>query len=190
MKGSVRGVGFSGDGPYVSSHTGPNSKEYRLWSNMMTRCYYEKYHDRFNTYVECDVSKEWHNFQEFAEWCNFQTGFTKGFVLDKDFIGRERKLYSPETCIFVPSEINSLIVARKKRGKGLPQGVAWQNSSQKYIATCSVDGKNKNLGRYSSPEEAFSVYKVFKENLLREKAEFYKDELDERAYFAIVNYKI
>lgn len=190
----VRGIGFFGVGP----HTGKlcrgslvNTKEYTHWSSMMTRCYYEGYHERFPTYAECSVDPQWHNFQEFAEWCQWQVGFgNKKSVLDKDLLSAGNKLYSPETCVFLPPELNSLIVTQVKVGKHFPAGISFQQSSQKYIVSCAIDGKNKNLGRYKCPDEAFAVYKDFKESLVKEKAEEYKDRIDIRAYAGMMNFKV
>lgn len=188
---TCRGVGFIGYGPYVGSlESLLHKREYQQWTNMMTRCYYSKYHERFPTYIGCKVDDQWHNYQEFAEWCNWQIGFKDGYVLDKDILTKGNKSYSPETCVFVPKEINSLVVTQVKEDKGVPAGISFQNGCQKYIVSCAINGKNKNLGRYKCPEEAFAVYKEFKENLVRQRAEEYKDRLDERAYYALMNFEV
>ena len=188
---TVRGVGFWGVGPYSSrNEDGTPIKEYIHWTSMLNRCYTEDYKKRFPTYVGCSVDRQWHNYQEFAEWCNWQVGFKDGYVLDKDILVKGNKVYSPETCVLVPAELNSLVVTQVKPGKDVPAGISFQNGCQKYIVSCAIDGKNKNLGRYKCPEEAFAVYKEFKENLIRERAEKYKDKMDIRAYHALTNYVI
>lgn len=189
----VRGVGFFGVGPYKSKVVGDSKKstsEYVHWSSMLTRSYYEGYHERFPTYIGCSVDEQWHNFQEFAEWCQWQPGHNMGYVLDKDVLIQGNKIYSPETCVFVPPELNSIIVTQVKPGKGTPAGISFQNGCGKYIVSCAIEGKNKNLGRYKCATEAFGVYKKFKENLVKERVEKYKDVLDERAYQAFMNYTV
>lgn len=186
----VHGIGFFGVGPHVAMIGPERTKEYTQWSSMLTRCYYGKYHERFPTYVGCRADEQWHNYQEFAEWCNWQIGFKEGYVLDKDILVKGNKVYSPETCVFVPAEINSLFVCMNKKGKTSPAGISYQESYGKYIVSCAIRGKNKNLGRYKCPEEAFAVYKNFKENLVKEKAEEYKDVLDVRAYHALMNFEV
>ncbi len=37
-------------------------------------------------------------------------------------------------------------------------GVSFDKVKNKYVATISINGKNKNLGRYKTPEEAHEVY--------------------------------
>ena len=186
----VRGIGFFGVGPYKAKNGKDTTPEYVHWSSMLTRSYYEEYHKRFPTYIGCSVDEQWHNFQEFAEWCQWQPGHNMGHVLDKDVLVQGNKVYGPETCVFVPPELNSIIVTQVKPGKGTPAGISYQNSYGRYIVSCAVDGKNKNLGRYKCATEAFGVYKEFKENLVKERAEKYKDVLDERAYQAFMNYTV
>lgn len=48
----------------------------------------------------------------------------------------------------------------------------------------------KNLGRFDTPDEAFSVYKRFKEALIKEIADEHKEQLDSRAYYALLSYKV
>ena len=190
----VRGVGFFGVGPHVGKiehQSNVSSKEYVHWTSMLTRSYADYYHEKFPTYIGCSVDSQWHNFQEFAEWCQWQVGFKdKGSVLDKDLLVSGNKVYSPETCVFLPPELNNLIVTQTKAGKDTPPGISYQNGCGKFIVSCAIDGKNKNLGRYKCPEEAFSVYKAFKEDLVKEKAEEYKDRIDHRAYTAMINFKV
>jgi hypothetical protein len=189
----VRGKGFIGEGPHKSKVRGNSSKttaEYVHWSSMMTRSYYEEYHRRFPTYIGCSVEEQWYNFQEFGEWCQWQPGFNMGYVLDKDIILQGNKVYGPETCVFIPPELNSIIVTQVKPGKTVPAGISFQNGCQKYIVSCAIDGKNKNLGRFACPDEAFKVYKSFKEDLVKERAEKYKDTLDVRAYQAFMNFTV
>ena len=53
-----------------------------------------------------------------------------------------------------------------------------------------MDKKNKFLGRYKTPEEAFQVYKQFKERYIKEVAEEYKNVIPQKLYEAMINYKI
>lgn len=183
----VRGVGYKGVGKFKASS---NHKEYRLWSNMLTRCYYPPYQERFPTYVGCSVDPKWHNFQDFAEWASKQSGYHNNWVLDKDILVKGNKTYSQDTCCFVPSQINSLITYKTVPNKTEPVGVSFQVSSQKYIVSCAVQGRNKNLGRYLDLEEAHKVYKDFKLKLIRDYAYKYQDELNTNVFQALINYEL
>lgn len=161
---------------------------YKTWKKMLGRCYDPKYHATRPTYEGCSVYEDWKYFSKFKAWMEIQDW--EGNHLDKDLLVAGNKVYSPETCVFLPEKLNSLIVTQKRSDKAVPAGISFQNGCQKYIVSCAVDGKNKNLGRYKCPEEAFNVYKNFKNDLVRKKAEEYKDVLDERAYTAMLNFKI
>ena len=68
MRPNVYEVGYMGKGRYKSRVKGKDTKAYTTWRNMLERCYCPKYKERHPTYKGCTVAKEWHNFQEFAEW--------------------------------------------------------------------------------------------------------------------------
>ena len=98
--------------------------------------------------------------------------------LDKDIICKGNREYSPNNCIFVPNRINMLFVKRHGKRDGMPIGVIYDSKSNKYLAQCSIlndDGKHENiyLGRYNTKEQAFQVYKEFKEQYIQQVADEY-----------------
>jgi hypothetical protein len=138
--------------------------------NMLTRATNPKYREKFPTYEDCTVSDNFKNFQYFAKWCNSQAGFgNKGWVLDKDILSQDSPTYSEDTCVFIPSVINSLFLSgASKKVSGLPKGVCYEKCSGKFTAYCAqLDGRNKTVGRYTTVEEASEAYKTFKRNLVR-----------------------
>lgn len=160
--------------------------------NMMTRVNNNNYKIKFPTYKEVSVSKNFNDFQNFAAWCNTQLGFgTTGFVLDKDLLFPNNKIYSEDTCIFVPDVINSFLTFNKSMSNGLPVGVSWCNSENCYKSYCAqLNGKNKTLGRFTSPEKAHEVYCEFKESLAYKLADKYSDSIDPRAVVALKTFKV
>ena len=114
--------------------------------------------------------------------------------LDKDILCKGNKVYSRETCIFVPERINTLFVKRdKSRGKD-PIGVS-DLPSGNYQAICSDGyGKLDYLGTYSTKEEAFRVYKEYKEKVIKEVIDSYEGKIPEPFYSrlktAMYNYKV
>ena len=52
------------------------------------------------------------------------------------------------------------------------------------------DGKKRFLGCFNTPQEAFQAYKTFKEALIKEVANEYKEQLDSRVYEALMNYEV
>ena len=107
---SVYGVGVAG-AKYQITVNGRNIKEYVLWKEMLRRCYSDNYKKRQPTYEGCEVSDKFKSYEYFYEWCNKQIGFdNEGWHLDKDLLVKGNKVYSEDSCVFIPSEINTLLI--------------------------------------------------------------------------------
>ena len=188
---SVCGVGISGT-KYPITIDGVKTKEYVLWKGMLQRCYSDAYQKKYPTYKGCEVSENFKSYEYFYEWCNKQIGFdVKGFDLDKDLLIKGNKVYSENTCIFIPREINTLLVKRKaSRGKYLI-GVYWDKTKKVFKAQVRKNkGKSERLGSFKTELEAFEAYKQAKEYFIKEQASNWKDQIDERAYNALMNYTV
>ena len=188
---SVHGIGVSGT-KYPSRVNGVLIKEYGLWSNMLERCYNDVYKKKKPTYESCEVSDNFKSYEYFYEWCNNQFGFNnKDWQLDKDLLIKGNKVYSEDSCIFIPSEINLLLVKNTaSRGEYLI-GVYWSKTHKAFVARVSKNkGKQEHLGYFNTELEAFNAYKQAKESFIKEQAEKWKGKIDERAYNALMNYKV
>lgn len=141
---------------------------YQSWKSMLSRCYDKSYHERHPIYKDCSVCEEWLIFSEFKKWMEAQDW--KGKALDKDLIVFGNRIYSPDTCMFVSTAINNLFCGNNARRGAYPKGVSFCPERGNYMAQCRVDGKSKNLGRYTTPEEAEIVYLTFKSKLSLEKS--------------------
>jgi hypothetical protein len=182
----VHGVGVSLGSKYPKVVGGVQTVEYQLWKNMIARCYSESWGERNPTYVGCTVSENFKNFQYFAEWCQSQIGFgNKGWQLDKDILIKGNKVYSEDTCVFVPKEINMWIQNKRSNRGGLPIGVSYHTDSGKYVAQCGINGTRVHLGLYANPEGAFEAYAARKSEHLKERAEYWKLQIDVRLYDAL-----
>lgn len=190
MTGLVYGVGTNSKGRYRANINGKSTAPYQTWKNMLMRAYSQKYQDNFPTYIGCSVDSEWHEFQAFAEWhCNHEYR-DMGYHLDKDILVPNNKVYSPDTCCFVPTQINSLLLSNPKiRGK-YKQGVCFDKARSKFMASMKVDGRFKNLGRFDCPQEAHQVYKIAKEAYVKEKALEWQDRIANNVFEALMNWKL
>ena len=178
------GVGFMGVGAYSSGvkESPDRGAAYRKWKCMLERCYGCR---DLVAYKDVVVCEEWHNFQNFANWATEQKGFTeKGWELDKDILSNGVKIYSPETCAFIPKQINSFLVQSPSRDARLPHGVL--AVSDGFLATAKVCGKRLRIGLFKTCDDAEKAYIEFKTERLRELAEFWKDRLDIRVYDALM----
>ena len=164
---------------------------------MHTRCYDKKYSDKYPTYQSCTVCEKWHNFQNFAEWWHNNYYEIEGEIMDidKDILVKGNKEYSFDTMIFVPHRINSLFVKNDAKRGNYPLGVSYSKETNTYRAKCSILDKDnikrtKHLGSYNTPEEAFKVYKEFKEAYIKEVADDYRNRIPKELYDAMYRWVV
>ena len=188
---SVYGVGILGT-KYPPSMSGRNTKEYNLWQNMLQRCYSDTFQKKQPTYEGCKCSENFKYYEYFYEWCHKQIGFSnQGWHLDKDLLIKGNKVYSESTCVFLPKEINLLLIKRESlRGEYLI-GVYWHKTNKAFAAQVSKSkGKQECLGYFNTEIEAFNAYKTAKEAFIKEQANEWKSQIDYRAYEALMNYTV
>ena len=175
------GVGYIGVGSFTASVNRKHTPEYSAWTNMMKRCYSDKYQRRNPTYIGCTVCDEWHNFQNFAEWYTKQKNYNTGCDLDKDLLVKNNKIYSPQTCSLVPKAINYLLLKKTSNTNNLPCGVhLCENGSFK--ATMNQRGISKHIGVFKNTIDASTAYQKEKKNYIKEIALEWKDRIDERLF--------
>ena len=195
MSKLVYGVGFN-DKTRTAFVDGKNVKEYVLWKDMLKRCFSEKEQARYPTYKGCNVSDNFLNYSYFYDWCQEQIGFGKvdekgrSWCLDKDLLFVGNKTYSETTCVFVPQEINKFFNEYGNARGEYPIGVYFDKQKGKFKAQCAVNGKIKNLGRFNTPQEAFAVYKPFKEDLCKQLALKWQHEIDSRLFNAMMKWEV
>lgn len=114
-KKSIFGVGFIGYGENKCCINKKQTKEYRLWTDILRRVYSESHlkKHRSKSYLGCSIDEKWHNFQIFCndlpkiknynKWVKFGA---KKYHLDKDTIIKGNKKYSLETCMFLDVKTN------------------------------------------------------------------------------------
>lgn len=186
---SVYGVGVTGEIPVRVN--GNLLKEYRVWHNVLQRCYSGNLYLKRPTYKDCIVSENFKYFPYFKEWCNKQVGFdNEGWALDKDILVKGNRVYSEDTCCFVPNEINTLIINSKAIRGGTPVGVHCVKDTGKYLAKFKKAGVKVYLGTFDTEQEAFHTYKVAKESYIKEVANKWRDQVDIRIYEALMSWEV
>ena len=156
-----------------------NTIAYSIWHSILQRTIDGKYKEKDNCYKNCSIVDEWLVFSNFKLW--FDKHYVEGFNIDKDLLGG--KIYSPDNCVFLPSEINSFL-AVKANTRDLPIGIKSHNS--RFIATCG----EKYLGIFDSLQDAKNAYIQEKKRRLFELANKWKNKLEKRAFDALVNLDI
>lgn len=182
----VYGVGIN---DYEGSVTSDafETKIYRLWKALLQRCYKER-NDACVSYKDCSVCEEWLYYSNFRKWV--LENYKEDYQLDKDILIKGNKIYSPDTCLFVPSLINSLIIKQKSRRGDLPIGVS--RKGDKYRAIIRKKCDYVQIGLYDEIEDAFIAYKNEKERYVKEVAQEYysKGLITQRVYDALMNYEV
>ena len=193
---SVYGVVISGK-KYPTSSNGKLTKEYQTWTTMLKRCFSKTEKEQHPTYQDVTCCNEWLNFENFYEWLHSQENFykwekTPKSAIDKDILIKGNKIYSPDACCLVPNNVNSLFVKRDKNRGDLPIGVIFYKEYGNYRAGCNVDGVYKYLQYCDTPEEAFYIYKTYKEDLIKKIAqeEYEKDNITKKCYNAMMDYEV
>lgn len=158
-KGTVYGVGIN-DSDYVVQPS-INGKQvicpiYRKWKDMIKRCYSAQFQEKYPTYIGCTVINDWLLFSNFRKWMLAQEH--KGLELDKDIKNKGNKIYSPETCLFIPTALNRLLNDSAAARGEWPVGVCWHKRDRRFIAKLSFNGKRGYLGIFSTVEQASNVY--------------------------------
>ena len=149
---------------------------YQAWKNMLQRCYSKKYQEGKPSYIGCTVSEDWLTFTNFKIWMQNQD--FEGKHLDKDLLFEGNKVYGPETCVFVPSMVNSFISEKRaSRGKWLI-GVYWDKQTEKFLSRCGnpFSGKQEYLGRFTCEQQAHEAWRKRKLELAYELAAIQTDE--------------
>lgn len=177
-----------GYGQYTPFLNGRMTPHYRKWISMLERSCSAVYKQNNIEYVNVTCVEEWHSFQTFAQWCDSQVGFNNcGWHLDKDLIIKGNKIYGPDVCSFVPPELNAILNTRSRARSDSGVVGVLQTKYGRWMATCKVGGSHSEyLGTYSTIEEAFLVYKERKEQYIKECANKWRGQIDERLYHALM----
>jgi len=177
----VVGYGYNGEGKYSSK---THNKLYTTWKGMLERSYSEGVHKRQPAYIGTTVHKDWHNLQTFGKW--FEENYVEGYQLDKDLLSvGDEKIYSAETCVFIPTHLNLFLAHNKPKTSTLPLGVSIGKNKKRFKASIRSGGKPKQIGTFDTVEEASEAYWTARAEQAELLKEEYKDILPQKALDAI-----
>lgn len=157
----VLGRGIN-DAPFPTSL---KIKSYRLWNNMLSRCYGKR--TKANVcYTGCEVDPVWFSYMTFKEW--FDAQGHEDWALEKDLLKPGNKVYGPETCVMVPPWVNQAIVHLSAVGYSFK---SYKKSKQYHVA---VSGKW--IGAFDTEAEAETAWRAARINAIAEIIDRYKLE--------------
>lgn len=157
------------------------------WKGMIWRCYCSD-DNTAKWYQDCNVCDEWLVFSNFNKWFKEQSDYKDGYCLDKDILVKGNKVYSPETCCFVPHEINTAILVRKGTTYDLPHGVTYDKRNGKYIG----HGTHCKRKYFDNPNDAHAYFKEKKEKYVKYIAKKYYTEgkISKNVYESLINFTV
>lgn len=168
----VYGIGVNDADYYVLATENFNGKRkitwrcpyHLVWSNMLKRVYNPTYQLNNQTYRDVKVCEGWLTFSNFKSWMGEQD--YEGKELDKDLLG-DGKMYSPETCCFLPRSLNLFLTKNDARRGNYPLGVSRRARNKSFESSCADPflKKSIHLGSYKTPEEAHATWKSYKHKL-------------------------
>ena len=190
LRTSILGVGCR---DILAYRDGKPLRTAKMWYSLLARCYCEKTQQKLPAYIGCSMSDEWLTYSKFKQDVENMNGYNyDGWELDKDILVQGNKIYSLETCMFVPREINCIFKKSSASKSGLPTGVSFNKSKKcvKYVAQCTTGNKGKSrlIGTFDTIEEAESAYLKAKYDGIVEVCKKYDKELDERSKKAILQH--
>ena len=147
---------------------------YAKWKSLIQRCYSETNWKQTNKhgylknaqYEFCEVVDEWHRFTNFKSWMEKQDW--EGKHLDKDILVPGNRIYGPDTCMFIPPHINTMLVDQRP-GK-YPKGVSYDPRANLFFIRIRVNGKKTSKGCWKTAEEASKKFLEFRINEIIEEA--------------------
>ena len=204
MEKTIYGVAYLGDAVTVDEN-GNRKKSYTLYKGMIRRCFpqTEKEREKHRAYENCTVCDRWlcfANFEKDIESLPNYDLWLKGEVrmsLDKDILqyGAEHKVYSPETCIFVPQSLNAQATQKETREFVCVNAETgelkvidnlheeWGAKSGNIINVCKGIGGNQAYGHYWWYDdfifEIMDKFDLVKDNLTQEQMKKMNKMIDE-----------
>lgn len=170
MRRPLYGVGINDVDYSIGTSTWVDGKKkcvttcpfYKVWQQMLRRCYDKKYSEQYPNYIGCSVVEEWFSLSTFKAWMEQQDW--GGKHLDKDLLVMDNKVYGPETCLFLNANVNTFITEKRASLGGYPVGAHYNKSKKKFQAQCNDAsiGKSRHLGYFTDPQEAHEAWLAFK----------------------------
>jgi len=158
---------------------------FSVWNDMVRRVT-DTGRRKSKAYAFASICEDWYEFEKFSAWYVGYTHRKEGWVLDKDLLGNGSKIYSPETCCFIPHELNQMMVSCRVDSKGMP-GVFPVRG--KFCARVRARNVQHHIGTYETPDQAYSAYLDAKSSFLVAEAEKHQGDLPPAVMTAIRSFK-
>lgn len=133
FKPNICGIGYFG-GSDLDTHDPVIQPIYKAWNNMIQRCYAID-HNSYQAYgaLGVRVCRRWHSFEAFYQDAIKLPGYAykqtneSQVALDKDHFGH--KTYGPDTCIWLPKDVNAGYISNSAFEAISPEGEVFYHFS-------------------------------------------------------------
>lgn len=150
------------------------------------------FHKHQPTYVGVKVCDEWLDYQNFADWFDEQVrsgAYKSGWHLDKDVLSpKGGKVYSPDTCIFLPKDLNNILICKPSCRGECVRGV--NRDGNKFTARISRGKLPLIIKSFDTELEAFNYYKLHKELHVKELVAEYQNSLPQQVVEFFNSYEV
>lgn len=157
----VHGWGIN-DVEVLVINSGVSCPYYATWAGMVARAKGKRTKETKPSVRDSDCCDSWKYFSNFKSWMEQQDW--EGKQLDKDILVPGNKIYSPETCAFVPAWLNLSMTQRATSGP-YPIGVSGSKDGSR-VKQYSACYAHKSLGRYMTVELAHKAWQQAKVDAL------------------------
>jgi hypothetical protein len=162
--------------PSDAPASGIEARAYAVWKAMIYKCFSHEIPKGERR--QRNVSSRFKDFREFYRWYALQPGNELTDVrLNKDLLYRDNRVYSDATCVLLPKQIHEVLKECRITRSDL-------EALKDEVAMSPSTNPEKRL------QEAYNEAKLEMEASLRLLAEKYRHMLDERAYKALVQFKV
>lgn len=159
----------------------------KLWRSIKGRMS-KHYRPGNESYKDCELSESWKDIRNFEQW--YDLNYVEGWDIDKDLFGWDTKIYSEETCCFLPPRLNLFMVNLRSIFDGSMKGWYYRERDGVFVATVSDTAKRKiHLGHFQTSEDAKTAYVAGKFKVLDSIIAVYKEALPERVTLGLVSLK-
>lgn len=144
----VKGRGLIDTHSVAEYQNSIQSHAYRIWYGILSRI-------GKGDYKDVGISNDWRIFSNFKRF--HDKWYRKGYVIDKDLLSGETKVYSAETCTYVPPCLNNCI---REFNRNSPIGVFFKGGKYRFNVSDGY-GNNINVSSISLNEIAhlYSLYR-------------------------------
>ncbi|ATW58271.1 hypothetical protein CNR37_00064 [Pseudomonas phage ventosus] len=169
---------FVNDADYVTRRSerdgGRGSKQrlvwvcpyYKRWCGMKERAGGDRLLKVSPTYADVSCCDDWLLFSNFKAWMVTQPWNFEKSGLDKDLRIPGSKIYSPDTCRFIPPYINNLVIEKPYARGSYPLGACFDSQSGRFKGQVRSRG-NLTTRLFDNVKEAHGFFQVTKARDIR-----------------------